>query len=332
MRPSPLLVPLAALALALSACSYAPYTPVRLPEPPAPASPAGVEHKDGVFPGVHGTQLYEQSWRPTQGAVRGAVIIVHGLKDHSGRYGALAERLAQQGFAVHAFDQRGHGRSEGIRVWVDAFDDYVGDLDLFVGRVRGDEPGRPVLIFGHSMGGAVAALYTITRKPDIKGLALSGAALATGVSSATIGGTKLVAALTPGAGVFQLDLDLFSRDAATVSAAKADPLVYQGGAAAHTARELLAAIGRVEEHMGEISVPILAMHGEADKVTPPAGSKALVDRASSRDKTLKMYPGAYHDLLHEPEREQVMMDLVKWLSDRAPAGPSGGAPAPPSGT
>jgi acylglycerol lipase len=326
MRALPTLVPLAALSLALAACSYAPYTPVRVPETPPPAAPAGVEHKDGVFPGVHGTQLYEQSWRPTQGGVRAAVVIVHGLKDHSARYAAFAERLAQQGFAVHAFDLRGHGRSEGIRVWVDAFDDYVGDLDLFVGRVRSEEPGRPLLLFGHSMGGAIATLYAITRQPHLDGLALSGAALEAGVSAATIGGTKLVAALSPGAGVFQLDLALFSRDPAVVSACAADPLVYQPGASAHTGRELLGAIGRIEEHMEEVSVPLLVMHGEADKVTPPSGSKALVERARSSDKTLKIYPGAYHDLLHDTDREQITADLLKWLGDHAPrAGGAAGA-------
>jgi acylglycerol lipase len=306
-----------AAALALGGCSYPPAMPLRMPEAPLQA-PAGIQHQEGVFTGVRGTQLYEQSWRPS-GDARAAVVLVHGLKDHSANYRALAERLAQQGFAVYAFDLRGHGRSEGIRVWVEDFDDYLGDLEIFLGRVRGGSK-LPVLLFGHSMGGAIAALYTITRHPDLGGLVLSGAALATDVSAATVGGTKLVAALSPNAGVFNLDLHDFSRDPAVVAAGLADPLVFQPGAGARTGLELLHAVDRIQEHMDEITVPLLVMHGGADKVTPPAGSKALVERARSTDKTLKIYPGLYHDLLHEPEKEQVMADLVKWMSDHAPAG------------
>ena len=164
--------------------------------------------------------------------------------------------------------------------------------------------------------------------PILRGLALSGAALATDVSAATVGGTRVVAALSPNAGVFNLDLHQFSRDPAVVSAGLADPLVYQPGAGARTGLELLRAIDRIQDHMAEITVPLLAMHGAADTITPPAGSKALIERAHSTDKTLKIYPGLYHDLLHEPEKEQVMADLTKWLSDHAPAVPAAAVPAP----
>jgi acylglycerol lipase len=332
MRNLPALTFAAALGLApfTAGCSYPPESAVRMPEQPI-AAPADVEHKDGTFEGAHQTKLYEQSWRPRR-EPRAFVILVHGLKDHSGRYRALAERLAQEGFAVHAFDLRGHGRSEGMRVWTDAFDDYVEDLDIFFKHVSEAEPGRPGLLFGHSMGGAIATLYTLTRKPDLKGLALSGAALDVDVSGAVIGGTKLVAALSPNAGVFQLDLKLFSRDPAVVAAAAADPLVFQGPAPARTAAELLGAVRRIREHMAELSTPLFVMHGEADKVTPPQGSRDLVERAASKDKTLKIYPGAFHDLLHEPEKEQVTADLVKWMSDRAPSAnpPTTTVPVPPA--
>src|SRR5580698_1494203 len=104
-------------------------------------------------------------------------------------------------------------------------------------------------------------------------------------------------------------------------------IVNQGVAGARTARELIGAIGEIQDHMEDVTVPLLAMHGGADSVTPPEGSKALVTRAHSTDKTLKIYPGLYHDLLHEPEKDQVMADLVKWLSDHAP--PLAATPADP---
>lgn len=327
---------LATLALTLTAvlslgCSYAPTLPVRMSTAPVQA-PADVEHKEGTFAGVRGTQLYEQSWRP-RGEARAVVVIVHGLKDHSSRYQALAERLAQQGFAVHAFDLRGHGRSEGLRVWVDSFDDHLGDLDIFMGRLKEEEKGKPTLLFGHSMGGAISTLYTITHKPDLKGLVLSGAALAIDTPAAVVGGSKFVAALSPAAALFQLDLKQFSRDPAVLADNEKDPLVHQPPAPVHTAVELLGAVERIQAHMEEITVPLFVMHGEADKVTPPEGSKTLVQRARSTDKVLKLYPGLYHDLLHEPEREKVMADVVKWMSEHAPGGapaPAAAPPAPPA--
>lgn len=310
-------------AAALAGCSYPPEMPVRLPTAPLGATP-GVTHTDGTFEAKDGAPLYEQSWAPTGKEARAVVVVVHGLKDHGSRYAALAERLASEGFEVRAVDLRGHGRSSGLRVWVNPFDDYLDDLDAELARVEKLHPGAPVFLFGHSMGGAIVTLHTLTRKPKVAGIALSAAALQTDVGS---GGPNFVAALSPSAGIFNLDLKEFSRDPAVVAEGLADPLVYQGPAPARTAAGLLGAIGRIQEHMGELNVPLLAMHGEADKVTPPAGSKQLVDRAASKDKTLKLYPSLYHDLLHEPERAQVMNDLVKWLGDHAPAG---AAPAKPA--
>jgi alpha-beta hydrolase superfamily lysophospholipase len=337
MRPHRSLLPLSLLLAVIAGCSHAPALQVRMPEPGVAAT-TGIEHREGTFEGVREVQLYEQSWLPV-GEPRGVLVIVHGLKDHSGNYRVIGERLAGQGFAVHAFDLRGHGRSAGVRVWVDTFDDYLDDLDRFMKRVRERHPGRPIFLFGHSMGGAIATLYTLTHHPDIRGLVLSGAALEANVSAATAGGTKLINALSPSAGVFDLDLHNFSRDPSVISAALGDPLVYNKPAAARTARELLGALDRIQATMGELDVPLLAMHGGADVITPPSGSKSLVEHARSKDKTLKIYPGLFHDLLHEPEREQVMVDLSAWLAERAPAqtpaprpaaAPPAAPPAPPA--
>ena len=250
-------------------------------------------------------------------APRGAVVIVHGLKDHSSRYDGFARRVVAEGFAVHAFDLRGHGRSEGVRVAIDDFSEYLDDLAVELVRVRAREPGVPVFLMGHSMGGAIVTLFALERRPAVSGLVLSAAALAVDASAITVGGTKAVAAISPDAGVFQLDLDDFSRDPAVVAENRADPLVYQDAAPARTAALLIGAIDTIGEREGELDVPVLALHGDADHVTPPEGSRELVRRARTRDKTLKTYPGLVHDLLHEPERETVVRDIVAWLDARA---------------
>ncbi|MHB8417315.1 MAG: alpha/beta hydrolase [Myxococcales bacterium] len=278
-----------------------------------------VVHEEGFFAGAGGLRLYQQAWRPS-GTPRAVVVIVHGLKDYSGHYAAFARELVAHGFAVHGLDLRGHGKSPGDRVWVDSFNDYLDDLDAFLKVVRQREPGRPIFLFGHSMGGGIAALYTITRQPELAGLVLSGPALKPGadVSRLLIGVTKLLAAVAPHLRVMDLPDENFSRDPAIVAAMKTDPLIDNRAGPARTAAELLRAFDRIEAHEEAVRVPLLDMHGTRDKLTNPEGSRELVARAASKDKTLKLYSGLYHDLLHEPEKAQVTADVVAWLDARAP--------------
>jgi acylglycerol lipase len=304
-----------AVSFAVGCAGSPPYVGLRTPERVARV-PADVVHAEGSFVGHGGVKLFEESWKP-ESAPRGVLVVVHGLKDHSARYQDFAEAAVRRGYAVYAFDLRGHGRSEGMRVFTSSFDDYLADLGIFLERVKKSEPGVTPFLFGHSMGGAIATLYAMGHGAELRGLVLSGAALQSDVSGATATGTKIVAAVTPHAGVFQLDLDDFSRDPATVWEGRVDPLVYQEPAPARTAREVLGAIDRIQEHMEDLKVPVLILHGGADKVTPPDGSRALYRRARAEDKTLRIYDGLYHDLLHEPERAQVTGDVLGWLDRHA---------------
>jgi alpha-beta hydrolase superfamily lysophospholipase len=168
------------------------------------------------------------------------------------------------------------------------------------------------------MGGAIVTLYALTKKPTLRGLVLSGPALKVGsdVSSFLVGVTKVLAAVLPGLPVLDLPNKNFSRDPKVVAGMDSDPLIYNKSGPARTAAELLRAIERIGEHMEEVSVPLIAMHGTADKLTNPEGSKELIRRASSTDKTLKLYDGYFHDLLHEPEKQVVFTDLANWMDAR----------------
>lgn len=128
---------------------------------------------ESQFSARDGLCLYEQCWLP-EGDVRAAVIAVHGLSEHSGRLARMAEALNRQGYAVHAMDLRGHGRSQGPRCLIRSFDEYLDDLDLLAQRVESCHSGGPRVLLGHSMGGLIAAAWTITRQPAIDGLVLSG--------------------------------------------------------------------------------------------------------------------------------------------------------------
>lgn len=311
------------LACGLTACASLPPVPARNVDPPdlrpPSASSQAIERGHELVTGTRGLQLFQQWWRPVGQAPRAAVVVVHGLKDHGSRYGELAARLVSRGFAVHALDLRGHAHSEGARVDVDAFDDYVTDLGAVLQRVRQQEPGKPVFLLGHSMGGAIVTLFTLDHPSEVSGLITHAAALRLDAGGAKVGSIKFLSAINPKAGLFQLDLADFSRDPEVVRAAQEDPLVYQPAAPVHTARELIGAVDRIQTRMEELTVPVLILHGTADKVTPAEGSKDLYRRARSTDKTLKLYPELYHDLVHEPEKETVLNDITAWLETRAPS-------------
>jgi acylglycerol lipase len=285
---------------------------------PLNATAPSIQRDEDTFAGAQGVRLFERRWTPP-GQARAAFVLVHGIKDHSGRYEELANALAQQGVAVRAFDLRGHGKSEGKRVAIRSFDEYLEDLDLAVARARKAHPEKPLFLFGHSMGGAIATLYTIARRPDLAGLVLSAPALKPGghISPSLIRITKALGVLLPGLRVFKPTNEMYSRDPAVAAGMAADPLVFQTPGSARLAAQLLKAMERIEAHMGEVSVPLLVLHGTGDRLTDPDGSRQLVARAASTDKTLKIFEGSHHDLAHEPEHGQFVRDIVDWVGARA---------------
>lgn len=274
----------------------------------------GVRREETTFAGGDGIALFERRWIPA-GDSRAVFVLVHGLKDHSGRYGELAEALAARGIAVHAADLRGHGKSGGKRVTIRRFEQYLDDFDLVVKGAREAHPGKPLFFFGHSMGGAIVALYTSTRRPEVAGIITCAAALkpGTGVSPFLVKVTKGLGALFPGLRIFKSANADFSRDPEVVKGMDSDPLIENRPAPARLASELLKSMDRNLEAAPSLTAPVLALHGSADKLVSPDGTRELVARAGSADKTLKIYDGFVHDLVHEPGHEAVLQDIASWL-------------------
>ena len=272
-----------------------------------------IEHKEVTFDGSGGVRLFSQYWKPRN--PKAVLLIVHGLKDHGSRYESLSEQLAAHGYAVFAFDLRGHGKSEGERAFVTSFDEYLHDLNIYYERVQHMESGRPLFLFGHSMGGAVALLYTLTRRPAIAGLLLSAPALKVpkNTSSLLVWLTKRIGGIAPRRPVLKLDNNLFTRDTDFLAAMNSDPLIYNKPHPARTAAELLRAIDRIQKTMSTLADPTVIMHGTDDKISNPDGSRQLDNVAVSKDKTLKLYEGHYHDLLHDLGNSNVSDDLLQWL-------------------
>ncbi|HEY5944120.1 MAG TPA: lysophospholipase [Kofleriaceae bacterium] len=306
------------LVVAVASCAHSPNLPLR----PDPSPPPGSTTETITAP--DGTQLLARHWA-AQGDTRGVLVIMHGLKDYSARYAGLATRLAAGGYSIYAFDLRGHGRSAGPRVNPDDWTDYVDDLDRFLTTVEQREPGKPIFLFGHSMGGAIAARTAEVHARPLAGLVLSGPALAIDAPPLLVAATRMIAVLNPRAPALKLPNRNFSSDPAAVAAMDKDELISQPPGPARTAAGLVDGMRAIWADVDRLTMPLLALHGTADRLTAPAGSRMLIRRAPAQDKTLRIYPDYFHDLLHEPKHDVVEADIHAWLD----AHTGGAAVAPP---
>ncbi len=269
-------------------------------------------YREEMFAGSGNVALFARSWRP-EGQVRGVVVVVHGFMAHSGMYQWTAERFVALGLAVYAFDLRGHGRSEGDRFWVDDFADYVEDLGRFVALARSREPGAPTYVLGHSAGGIVASLYAVDHRAGLAGLISESLAFELPAPDFALAIMKGLDHVAPHLHVLSLNPEHFSRDPAFVEAMKKDPLVNHLPGPTHTLAALVRADARLRKSFPAISLPVLILHGLADKAAKPQGSQLFFDTVGSHDKTLKLYDGAFHDLLNDVDKERVMADITEWI-------------------
>lgn len=272
------------------------------------------KHAEGTLTSFDGLTIYHQSWLP-DGEPRAVVMLVHGLGEHSGRYGHVAGRLISAGYAVHGLDHRGHGKSEGKRVFVKSYDEFMADLIQFRGHVESEHPGLPLIVLGHSMGGNLAVGHVLDHHDGVAGLALSGPALAVSdaLSPMQIKIFKLIAKVAPGVRPEGLDSSAISRDQAVVDSYRADPLVYTGKMSAGIGAALINAMERFPDRYPSLKLPLLIMHGTDDRLADISGSKTLEAGAVNADVTTHYYDGLYHEIFNEPEQGQVLDDLVTWI-------------------
>jgi acylglycerol lipase len=271
-----------------------------------------------------GNCLQGYEWKPAAGApVRAAIVLVHGIHDHPGRYGALAQALVAKGVAVYAQDHRGHGASGGARQRVDSATQLVGDVELALAEATRRNPGVPLFVYGHSMGGLVAAhlVANDAAKPRLAGAVLSSAALVLppGVTSGTHSVVGTLSRLAPGLPLDAVDGAQVVRESAARAELARDPAIIREKVPARTVATILDGVVELQPLLATISAPLLVLHGGADRVTDPAGSRLLAQRAASEDKKLVVYESALHSLLHEPEGPAVLGEIVAFVDARAGA-------------
>jgi alpha-beta hydrolase superfamily lysophospholipase len=275
-----------------------------------------VKHRELQFPGCQDATLHGQAWLPER-APRAIIVVAHGLAEHGGRYATLANRLVEKGYAVYAIDHRGHGRSSGRRANIDKFDYLVSDLGTFIGRAQREHPDTPVILLGHSMGGAIALACALKHHRVLRALVLSAPALSAGqsVSALKLLIVKLLSAVSPNTGALKLPATAVSRDPAVVRAYESDPLVYHGAIPARTLAELIKAMQSLQQKAHELRIPVLIQHGTADSLVPLAATHPIYQHLGvAKSRTLLVYEGLYHEVYNEPERDRVIGDLEGWLA------------------
>ncbi|MFE3289548.1 alpha/beta hydrolase [Rhodococcus sp. NPDC059234] len=274
-------------------------------------------HTESSFIGNHGTRIEYAVWTP-DGPPVAVLVLAHGFGEHARRYDHVVERLVGLGLVVYAPDHRGHGRSGGKRVELKAWTDFTDDLHQLVGIATTERPGLDLYLLGHSMGGAIALSYALDHQDLLAGLILSGPAVdvTTGVPGVVVGVGKVVGRFLPSLPVQSLDADLVSRDPEVVAAYKADPLVHHGKVPAGIARGLIVNAESLPDRLPTLRIPLLLLHGSEDGLVNVNGSRMIAATVASDDLTYTEYPGLYHEVFNEPEREQVLDDLVAWLRPR----------------
>jgi len=272
------------------------------------------------FQGVGGLNIFMRSWRPREPA-RAAIVLVHGFNAHSGHYQWVADQLVASGLAAYALDLRGRGHSDGERFYVQRFGDYVDDVGKLVTIVKAREPRAPVFMLGHSAGGVVACMYALEHQAELAGLICESFAHEVPAPSFVLAVMKGLSHVAPHAHVLKLKNEDFSRDSKRVAELDHDPLIAHEVQPTQTVAEMVRADDRLRREFPKITLPVLILHGTADKATRPSGSKRFYEMAGSVDKTLKLYDGYAHDLLADVGKETVMADLLGWLNSRIPASP-----------
>jgi acylglycerol lipase len=248
--------------------------------------------------------------------VKGNVLIVHGMKDYSERYLTFARKLSKSGFNTFAFDLRGHGRSEGIHVYIESMELLLDDLKRVIHKVKKHRDRAPWILLGHSAGGSLVARYATEHPQDLTAFILSAPALKrmSNINRFTESVLRLADKVTPRVPLVELKNEYFSRDPEEVRKLKTDPLIHNQKIPARTARVFLDNMDYLDHPRTSSRIPFFIMHGSKDRINNIEGSKKFYDQSGYVPlKEIKVYHNLSHDLFHEPEHAHIEKDVIRWI-------------------
>lgn len=264
-----------------------------------------------------GGKLFTRHWEPSD-KPKASLVICHGVNSHGGQYIRAAEEFASRGFAVTVLDLRGRGRSDGERFYIDSINDYISDVSQTIDLAKAHHPDLPLYLLGHSAGGVTAVAYALDHQDELDGLICESFAFRVFAPNFALKLVEGASHFFPHAHVLKLKMEDFSRDPEWVAQLLADPLTHDEVQPVQTVASFARAGERFEREFSRITLPLLILHGKADKATRAEGSQQFFDEAGSADKTLKLYEGHYHDLLNDIGKERVFADIDQWLDTHLP--------------
>src|SRR5262245_26251928 len=277
----------------------------------------GAAVREEKIDSAKGLKILVRSWIP-ESLPRAAIVVCHGVNSHGGQYLSVGEQFAASGIAAFALDLRGRGRSDGERFYVEDVADYVSDVAVTIALAKSRHPGLPIFLLGHSAGGVVSSTYVLDHQAEIAGFICESFAFQVPAPGFALAAIKGISHIAPRLPVLKLKNEDFSRDPKAVEALNNDPLTAHEVQPAITVAALVRADERLHDEFPLVTLPLLIMHGTDDKATVCRGSQFFYDTAGSKDKTLELYEGHYHDLLNDIGKEQVMAEIQGWIDARLP--------------
>lgn len=243
------------------------------------------------------------------------MLLIHGIGEHSGRYLHVGAFLAERSIDVASFDNRGFGESGGKRGHIDTFERFLDDIEDRLAERR--ELGVPVILFGHSLGGLMVSTYLTSDRPQPDVAVLSSPALAADVPLWQRVAAPVLGRITPKLFISsEIDGSGLSRDEEVQTAYATDPLLVSG-ATAGLGHQIFTTMKATSARLDRIGVPTYVLHGDQDPVVPQSASRPL---NALGNVTYRSWPGLRHECLNEPERDEVLGELVTWIDQQLAAG------------
>ncbi|MGF1486339.1 MAG: alpha/beta hydrolase [Prochloraceae cyanobacterium] len=271
-----------------------------------------IQHQESSFLGVGRVRLYYQSWHPSERS-RGIFVLIHGLGSHSDIFSNLVQKLVTLDYAVYGLDLRGHGRSAGQRGYINSWDEFREDLQIFLELIRTTNNNLPIFLVGHSLGGSIVVDYILDRPENISGaIALAPALGKVGVSQFKLKLAKILDRICPR---FFLKTGIdpvnYTRDKTLIKKYQQDPLIHHVATARLTA-ECFKVQKKIYKQKNSLKIPLLILHGGGDVITYPSASRKFIKKANLKYVEFKEYPEIAHDIQNDPDRELVFKDICDW--------------------
>ena len=265
-----------------------------------------------------GLELFAHAF-PTEDEPKAVLCIVHGHGEHIERYEHVAAALNQVGYSVIGYDHRGHGQSDGLRGHIPSYEMLLDDMTRFRMEVKDHYPNIPHFVLGHSLGGNIVLNYILRKKPkNLAGVIVTGPWLKLAFDPPAIKimlgkmMDKIYPAFLQESG---LETAAIARDPEVVRAYEEDALVHSKISARLFVEGYESGLWALE-HANEFPLPLLLMHGSADRLTSFEASKEFAAKAPADKMTFKVWDGFYHELHNEPEKEEVFKTMIDWMDNR----------------